>query len=89
MIRNFELVSVNTLVPHCNVLYALAEELTMKNRRCIKWHRNCNDISRITIEFESTGEKYHDLALLTNALRLSKNIEAHTCAVTDLGVIED
>ena len=85
-IRYFELVSVNTLVPYCNALYALAEELTMKNRRCIDYHRKA--IDRVTIEFESTGDEYRDLALLTNMLRLSKNIEAHTCAVTNIGIVE-
>ena len=86
-IRNFELTSINEQIPFCNMIYALAEELTMKNRRCIDWHRR--GIDCVTIEFESTGDEYRDLALLTNMLRLSKNAEAHTCAVTNLGTIEN
>lgn len=78
----YEIESVNKQIPHCNLLFALGEELSIRCRRVIDWHRKTNEI--VVLEFDSTGDDNRDLALITNALRVSKNIEARTCAITHI-----
>lgn len=62
------------------LLYAVGEELLLKNNRVVWYSRISNTIIRI--EFKSSDDKWKDLAVLTNCLRTSKNVAAHICAIT-------
>ena len=62
------------------LLYALAEELLLKDKFVKNYSRISTDIVRI--EVVGINDATRALSHMYNALRLSKNIIAHTCAVT-------
>lgn len=76
----YEIKASNKQIPYCNLLFALGEELAIRCRRVIDWHRKTNEV--VVLEFDSTGDDNRDLAIITNGLRVSKNIEARTCTVS-------
>lgn len=85
MTRYFNISSTNTQIPYCNMLFALAEELSMKFDKVLDWHRRGNDI--IVVEFEGSADEDRDIRLFDNIVRASKNIEARTCKVSYMGTI--
>ena len=62
------------------LLYALGEELLIKDRYVNNFSRLSTDIIRV--EVVGFNDATRALAHMYNALRRSKNIIAHTCSVT-------
>lgn len=61
------------------LLYALGEELLLKDRFVKNFSRISTDIIRV--EVSGIADATRALAHICNQLRLSKNIIAHTCAI--------
>ena len=85
MTRYFSISTINEQIPYCNMLFALAEELSMKFDRVVNWHRRNNEL--VVVEFEGSADKDRDIRLFDNIVRASKNIEARTCKVSYMGTI--
>lgn len=77
----FDLYTVNTATrEETMLLYALGEELLLKDKHCEDFTRI--DADTIRIKIVGINDATRALAHVLNKLRLSKNYVAHTCGFT-------